>query len=139
MIIYKTQGGLDFVRERESLTAPYSFGNMGFSSSQCSKSLVEWDRYIKMQIQCQRSTQIDAVLDSGIILSKAFPGGADRVFSTCSLSDEIREDEDHLWMQHFDREKFAASLLRQCEGKSLCNPEFYMRDIANSRIQQVEG
>ena len=44
MIIFNFQGGLDFIRESVSMTAQYSFGNMGFSSSQCSKSIINWDK-----------------------------------------------------------------------------------------------
>ena len=74
------------------------------------------------------------MLDSGIILSKAFPEGADSVFSTCALSDEAKSDGDHPWMQHFDQEAFAAQLIEVCKGASECNPEFVMQDFTDGRI-----
>lgn len=134
MFLFHREGGLGFVRESVPFTADYSFGNMGFSTSQCSKSVIRWDRHVRMNIQCQKTTEIDAVLDSGIILSKAYPEGADSVFSTCALSDEAKRDGDHPWMQHFDQEAFAAELIGKCKGSSECNIEFDMQGFTDGRI-----
>ena len=134
MFLFHSQGGLDIMRESVPFSAEWSFGNMGFSTSQCSKWPIRWDRHVRMNIQCQKTTEIDAVLDSGIILSKAYPEGADSVFSTCALSDEAKGDGDHPWMQHFDQEAFAAELIGKCKGSSECNIEFDMQGFTDGRI-----
>ena len=79
------------------------------------------------------------MLDSGIIRSKAYPRGVDSVYSTCALSEEVREDDDHPWMKHFDRDVFAEKLLAQCKGKSECVPEFDLSEVTDDDIQEELG
>ena len=82
---------------------------------------------------------IDAVLDSGIIQSKVYHGGVDSVYSTCSLSDLERKDDNHPWMKHFDRVAFEKKLLSQCVDRSECVPEFKLSDFTNGEIEQEPG
>lgn len=130
MIIFKRQGGLDYVQESLSILSSFSFGNMGFSSSQCSKALVSWNSDVRMRIQCQKSTFIDQVFDAGIILSSAFDNGVDSAHSTCSLSDSVRSDADHSWMNDkFNRTLFEIKLVKDCRGLADCTPVFKMNDF----------
>ena len=43
MIIFKQFGGLEYLDETVSWNTLHSFGNMGFSSSICSRAVIFWD------------------------------------------------------------------------------------------------
>ena len=60
MIIFKNQGGLDFIENDIPSAALFSFGNMGQATIQSSKSLIDWDDLgiLNMMIQCEKTTQI---------------------------------------------------------------------------------
>ena len=77
MGIFKSFGGLDSFGEFVTTTASLSFGNMGFSSTVCSKMPIDWEDLdsVTMRAKCQSTTVISEVLSSGLMLDKAFPGG----------------------------------------------------------------
>ena len=93
-----------------------------------------------MKISCQSTTGMASLSDSGILVSTAY-GGADETYSTCSLSDEVRNDQNHPWMQYFHASKFEEILMRQCEGRSECVAEFNLRDFTDKQIakERMQG
>ena len=42
MFIMSSFDGLGFLKEQLKFCAKYSFGNMGFSSTSCSKIMIDW-------------------------------------------------------------------------------------------------
>lgn len=55
MFIMGSFGGLDYLGDNLSFYAKYSFGNMGFSGSICSKSIINFERNhgaIRFMLQC---------------------------------------------------------------------------------------
>ena len=52
MGIYKSFGGLEYINDMNEF-AKLSFGNMGFSTTDCAKNLVNWDGVqTNLYIQC---------------------------------------------------------------------------------------
>ena len=43
MIVFSQYKGLDYLGDKISFYAKYSFGNMGFSGSICGKSVINWE------------------------------------------------------------------------------------------------
>ena len=85
MALYWRVGGYGHISNHVGLYALTSFGNMGFSKTICGKEIIDWTQSdsIKIQFQCDKTTEITDVLDSGILLSSSLPGGTDNVLATC--------------------------------------------------------
>ena len=86
MILYYNVGGYQNIADQVDFYAMTSFGNMGFSSIQCNKQLVDWDNddQIRLSLSCEHTTMISDVHDSGVLLSHTLPGGKANVAATCS-------------------------------------------------------
>ena len=93
MFIYKKFGGLNYLERYEeafdyrnpdlSSYTKYSFGMMGFSKNICAKVPIQWSaesgftqENTSLILQCEGTTQITEVYDTGIMLDEHF-GGVD--------------------------------------------------------------
>ena len=93
MIIMGSFGGLDYLKDNLSFSAKYSFGNMGFSSSICSKYIINWsdpvDHEFNLMFDCQGTTQIDYVINSGLLFDSYMPMGMDKEsLQRCYMTEE---------------------------------------------------
>ena len=71
-----------------------SFGNMGFSKTVCAKDLLEFEdklNLITLEFQCEKTTSITEVIDSGVLLSHKLDLGSDNVLATCD-SNQYEKD-----------------------------------------------
>lgn len=70
MGIYRSFDGLGNLQEYVTLTADYSFGNMGFSGSACGKMPIDWahEDSVNLTLTCQQTTEISSILSSGMML-----------------------------------------------------------------------
>ena len=87
MGIFNSFGGLDGLKEYVTTTADLSFGNIGFAGNYCAKMPIDWEHEanVKLQVKCQHTTTISGVLSSGMMLDRAFPGGAVDAVHDCYL------------------------------------------------------
>ena len=76
-----------------SIYVKYSFGNMGFAKSICGKSPIQYAEkddstvpYTSIFFQCEKSTTIQTVIDSGLMLDKKY-GGEDKILRQCERQD----------------------------------------------------
>ena len=81
MIIFGSFGGLDYLGDNLSFSAKYSFGNIGFSSSICSKYIINWsdpvDHDFNLMFDCQGTTEVESVISSGLFFDSQQPMGID--------------------------------------------------------------
>ena len=101
-------GGLDYMGDRVSIFAKYSFGNMGFSGSICGMNVVFWDSPTSnLDYQCQGTTQITSVISSGIMLDSDLPFGTDPdVLHRCYMDDD--QVKKSPLMPYFDKTAFET-------------------------------
>ena len=65
---------------------------------------------------------ISDVLDSGVLTSKALPGGTESLMSTCSTSDFLPGSfTEEINEKYFDKERLRSEVLAECEGKNSCD------------------
>ena len=85
MILYWQTGGLVYIKDQVGIYVLSSFGNMGFAKPICAKENIIWenDHEINFSFQCESTTVIKDVVDSGILFSTVLPGGTDNTLSTC--------------------------------------------------------
>ena len=97
--------------------ARISFGNMGFSGTDCAKNLVDWEgTETNLYLQCQGTTTIGDVT-GGVGMDH------DNIITMCYINKEQHEAEHHGEedMANFNEEAFNESILSQCKGKQTCN------------------
>lgn len=84
MILYWVVGGYGHISDEIGVYALTSFGNIGFAKAVCSKDIINWElTTVKMNFQCEKTTQITEVLDAGILLSEILDGGTDNTLAIC--------------------------------------------------------
>ena len=67
MVVYGYFGGFNWTTDA-NLFEKLSFGNMGFSGNYCGMRFISWDHpTTSISLQCQGTTRIRAVIDSGIV------------------------------------------------------------------------
>lgn len=65
---------------------------------------------------------ISDVLDSGVLLSKALPGGTESLMSTCSTNNFIPGSfTEEINQKYFDKERLRKEILAECLGKNSCD------------------
>ncbi len=73
--------GLSYLGDSLSTYAKYSLGNMGFNTSLCARQVLDWDNAgeqdIRLLYQCQGSTTISVVYNSGLLMDDHFALGTD--------------------------------------------------------------
>ena len=72
--------GLGYLGTKINSFAKVSMGNMGFSMSTCSKSIVEWneqDKQLALMFQCQGTTTIGSIINTGLMYDSLMPHGID--------------------------------------------------------------
>ena len=97
--------------------ARISFGNMGFSGTDCAKNLVNWEgTETNLYLQCQGTTTITDV-HGGVGMDH------DNIITMCYINKEEhdKEHEDEEDLRNFKVEEFKQSILSQCKGKQTCN------------------
>ena len=101
--IFRYSHGLQYYEEYMNYAPLLTFGNIGFQKNVCLKVLIEKDSatYNPFKIVCENKSEISKVLDSGLILSSAYPGGHDRFIPDCTLSNKAEHDGNHPWMRSF--------------------------------------
>ena len=142
MFIFKKFGGLNFLEKESegfdyenpdmSSYTKYSFGMMGFSKNICAKVPIQWSssgnsdlfgftqENTSLLLQCEGTTYISGVYDSGIMLDKEF-GGADDVYYDCYDLD-MTEDRP-AYKQNFDKETMKDYIMGVCAGQQSCGVE----------------
>lgn len=91
MIIFGSFNGLDYLGDKVSFYASTSFGNIGFSQAICGNNIIEWHGVedVQLLLQCQGSTQIDQIVDSGVFLDDNLAFGTDPdVLRRCYMTDQ---------------------------------------------------
>lgn len=84
MILYWVVDGYGHISDEIGAYALTSFGNIGFAKAVCSKDLIDWElTTVKMNFQCEKTTQITEVLDAGILLSEYLDVGTDNTLAIC--------------------------------------------------------
>ena len=88
-----------------------SFGNMGFSKTVCSKDLLEFGgklALISLDFQCEKTTHISEVIDSGVLLSHKLDLGSDNVLATCDSNHYTKDSisEQYTNSEYFKRKPF---------------------------------
>ena len=130
MIIMGGFDGLDYLGESVSFAAKVSFGNMGFAQFLCSREIIDWNAsnpMLRVDYECQGTTQISSVISSGLMLDSKLPHGTDPDSLRTCYFDEQAAAQSPL-MPYFDAAKFNADLLHWCEGKQFCFFEFARQD-----------
>ena len=95
--------------------AETSFGNMGFSKPICGKDIVDWEDstpHVDLNFQCEGTTIITDVNDSGVLLSTSLPDGTDNVLTVCDTKN-LKPDSfsQKLNLDYFSKQKFKKVLL----------------------------
>ena len=106
MGIYRSFDGLGNLDEYVTLTADYSFGNIGFSGTACGKMPIDWhhEDYVELSLVCQQTTQISSILSSGMMLDIAFPGGSSDAVHGCYV-----DTKDDTIMESFEMAQFRTN------------------------------
>ena len=119
-----------------------SFGNMGFAKPICAKENIVWDNYnsgqgqyvhVNLSFQCERTTVITDVIDSGILLSSGLPYGHHNTLATCFTDPEHEGDKVNYFDKKLDKAAFQQELLKQCKGKTFCQASVNTVDIMYMR------
>ena len=114
-----------------------SFGNMGFAKPICAKENIVWDNYdsdrgvfvhVNLSFQCERTTVITDVIDSGVLLSSALPFGYDNTLATC-YSDNEQSKHMQFFNNRLNKEAFQSIILEQCKGLTYCRASVNTKDI----------
>ena len=132
MGIFRSFGGMDAYGEFVTTTAAHSFGNMGFSSTVCSKFPIDWrhDTSVTMTARCQGTTSISGVLASGMMLDDAFPYGKMDAVHDCYYDVASDPELATYEMRQFRKENFEKVFMDACEGKEFCQVEVPFEDFA---------
>ena len=131
MGIYKSFNGLGILGEYVTLTAGYSFGNMGFTGTACGKMPIDWEHmdYVNLTFTCQETTHITDVLSSGMMLDRAFPGGMFDAVHDCYIDPNDKRQETFEMVQ-FRKKNFDSIVMSECEGLSKCQVQLPFSSFA---------
>ena len=80
MAIMGSYDGLDYLGDTISWFTKVSLGNMGFSTSICSKGIIDWndsDSEMALMFQCQGSTTIGSIINTGLMYDDEMVNGID--------------------------------------------------------------
>ena len=86
ILCFTCMDGLHYFGEDINWFPTMSFGNIGFQEKICVKVPFKIDQ-IKLEFSCQKTTTIQDISESGLILSEKLSGD-DRIISTCLLSEQ---------------------------------------------------
>ena len=136
MILYWAVGGYGHISAEIGAYALTSFGNVGFAKAVCSKDIIDWQvSTVKMNFQCEKTTQITEVLDAGILLSEILDGGSDNVLAICDSKHLVPGSKSNdLNQNNFDKEKFKERLMSECRNWNECNPVIRTGDIFKNEL-----
>ena len=81
MLIYKSFNSKESIKEYIGKTSEYTFGNIGFSRTECAKIPIDWlnEDQVTIKVVCQASTVLGKVRSSGMMLDKQFGGQSQNV------------------------------------------------------------
>lgn len=99
--------------------AKMSFGNMGFSGTDCAKNLLDWsDDHTNLYFACQGTTHIGNVV-GGVGMDH------DNILTTCYVDEAAHAHEfgEFNDMANFDMELFIETIMSQCRGNQTCNAQ----------------
>ena len=99
--------------------ARLSFGNMGFSGTDCAKNLINWSgTETNLYLQCQGTNTIGDV-HGGVGMDH------DNIITMCYVDagEHARDHGDEADMKNFDAAAFKQSIMSQCKGKQQCNAQ----------------
>ncbi len=82
MAIMGSYDGLSYLGDSLSIYAKFSLGNMGFNMSLCARQVLNWnntgEQDINLLYQCQGSTKISVVYNSGLLMDDQLAFGTDQ-------------------------------------------------------------
>jgi len=122
MGLLKSFGGLEYLEDQKvSFSALHSLGNIGFATTVCSRSVMNWsDNEISLNFQCQGTTQITQILSSGLLYDKILPRGTDdNSLRVCSMN--ASQVASSPFMPFFKKSVFEQMLLAECKGRQQCH------------------
>ena len=101
---------------------------IGFPGNTCGKSIIYFDpekpfadQNTSLSFQCQKTTQIEAILSVGIIKTRhQYDDYEISTLNQCYLDDGITDFEAHPEMEYFNTTLFKQELLDQCKHKTEC-------------------
>ena len=134
MGIFRSFDGFGNLEEFVSITAVNSFGNIGFSNNVCAKAPCDWldTDHVELNVKCQETTTITGILDSGMMLDDAFPGGTFDGVHQCSVYYDNPLQANSYEMKQFRKDNFNALFMERCGGKTTCSADFLFSEIATS-------
>lgn len=116
IMIYHYFDGYNWASET-SLYQTLSFGNMGYTSNYCGRNFIDWSQSsTKVNLQCQGTTRIRSMIDTGIVDVNANPeGNTMSEFNRCYYPEPIDLTQYPI-MANFDKKGVIAEVMNQCNG-----------------------
>ena len=115
-----------------------TFGNVGFSRTECAKIPIDWlnEDKIKVQIGCYGSTSIGNVKSSGMMLNQAF-GGHSKSINLCYADPEDPDDMNTDEMRQFKKQNFEDKFNDACFGvQGKCEVTYSYDEFASLPIEK---